>query len=433
MTVFAAQRMHLPVSLNFRPQGNMAPGSMNSSNCRSRWNRAVAAQRAALCSAVLLHAGVAFAAVDTDPLWSAMPAARLPERLPVAAHSGWAVQAQATQFEAADATAVRALSGDWSQYHPRDARNVALQSARLELTASQARWEVGAALRSDIVIDGSRGAFDIVHAYKQKLTPTSDRSFELNATEQGVIWVGLRGARTWVLRPGVENGLQLSTALTLLSVRRVQLVNVRGGVRYSSAAGFDFNAQTTQQDSAVQFGGVGNPAALGSGFTTDIGLLWHPSAGSFVNVSISDAWSRLSVKQVATEQISASSATRLVDSNGYLNYQPLLNGQDSAQDVSLRLARKVSVSAGFRVDVSDAASAVVGVRWERIAGIQMPSVWAAVPVRAGLSLQLDADTRFKSFGLGVSGRCGSVMLRSQSPSVSQSRALGWQAAVNLPW
>jgi hypothetical protein len=389
--------------------------------------------RAALCVAVLTHSACAFAAADGDPLWSAMPVARLPERLPVAPDSTWLVNTLAIQFEASDATPVRALSGDWSRYHPRKGRNAALQSARLELTASRALWEVGAAVRSDIVIDGARGAFDIVHAYKQKLTPASGSAFDLDATEQGVIWAGLRGARTWLLKPGTEHGLQLTTAITLLSVRRVQLTDVSGNVRYSSAAGFDFNAQTTQQDSHVRFGGYGQPNGVGSGYTTDIGLLWQPSARSFVNVSISDAMSRLKVKQVATEQLNASSTTRLFDSNGYLDYHPLLNGRDSAQDISLRLARKTSLSAGTRVDISASTATVMGARWEHIAGINMPSLWAAVPLTGSMALQLDADTRFKSFGVGLTGRYGALMLRSQSASVSASRALGWQASLNLPW
>jgi hypothetical protein len=388
---------------------------------------------AAVCVAVLTHGSGAFAASDADPLWSAMPAARLPERLPVSADRAWLLSMQATQFEASDATPVRALSGDWSRYHPREGRNAALQSARWELSASRALWEVGAAVRSDIVIDGARGAFDIVHAYKQKLTPASGSAFDLEATELGVIWAGLRGARTWVLKPGTEHGLQLTTAVTLLSVRRIQLTDVSGSAQYDSAAGFTFNAQTTQQDSHVQFGGYGKPKGVGSGYTTDIGLLWQPTARSFVNLSISDAASRLNVRQVATEQLNASSTTRLFDSNGYLDYQPLLNGRDSAQDVSLRLARKTSLSAGTRVDLSASTAAVVGARWEHIAGIHIPSVWATVPLTGSMALQLDADTRFKSFGVGVNGRYGSLMLRSQSASVSASRALGWQASLNLPW
>ena len=73
-----------------------------------------------------------------------MPEARLPERLPISASTQWTLKAQATQFEASDAIPVRALSGDWAAYSPRksdNARNVALQSARLEVSASKGPWK----------------------------------------------------------------------------------------------------------------------------------------------------------------------------------------------------------------------------------------------------------------------------------------------------
>ena len=343
----------------------------------------------------------------------------------------------AAQFEASDAVPVRALSGDWRQYSPRDGRNVALQSARLEVSASKGPWEVSTAVRSDIVIGGERGAFDVVRAYKQKLEPASGSSFELNAVEQGVIWTGLRGARTWVLVPGADNSVQLTAALALLSVRRVQLTTVNGTAGYDSAAGFNFNAQTLRQDSYVDFGGYGKPRTTGNGYTTDFGLLWQPTARSFVNVSASDAFSKLEVRSVATEEISASSTTRLFDTSGYLDYRPLLNGRNSSQDLALKLLRKWSLSAGMQLDESVWKSTTVGARWEHVDGTAIPSLWASTPLpvwqQAGLALQLDADTRFKSVGVGLNSRFGSVMLRSQSSSVSASRALGWQAALNWAW
>ena len=76
----------------------------------------------------------------------------LPVRLPVASApegAGWVLRAEAADFTAVDATPVRALSGDWATYHPRDGRNHALQSARIELSAASGRWELAATVRSD--------------------------------------------------------------------------------------------------------------------------------------------------------------------------------------------------------------------------------------------------------------------------------------------
>lgn len=402
-----------------------------------RWLRAArvcAAPSAAL--SYLLLAAAAPACADTLAAWAAMPTPLLPTRLPVPDVPGWTLRAEAANFESADATPVRALSDDWARYHPRAGRNAALQSARIELVAAHAGWEVAAALRSDILIEGSGGAFDVVHAYKQRQTPVDGSAFAVDAQEQGVVSAGLRGARTWVLRPGSDNGLQLTAALTLLSVRRVQVTDVRGEVQYSSAAGYAFDAHTLQQDSRKPFGGFGTAGTTGSGYTLDAGLLWQASPDTFVNLSAGDVLSRLRVRNVAMQQTTLSSSTRLLDGNGFLAYKPLVDGRNSASDVSLRLARKWSASVGTRIGTPAGHvldGALVGARWERIGHVDLPALWAVLPLWPGSAVQLDAETRFRSFGIGLATRHGSLLLRSSSLPVGISRALGWQASLMLPW
>jgi hypothetical protein len=378
-----------------------------------------------------LPAAAQSTALPDWPAWASMPASLLPMRLPVGGTPDWTVQGTAADFEAVDATPVRALSGDWHRYTPRDGRNVALQSARFELGATRQGWEVAAVLHSDILINGSRGAFDAVHAYKQRQTPADGSAFALWAHETGVVWAGLRGARSWVLRPGSDQGLQLTGALTLLSVRRVQQVDASGQVQFSTAAGYGFNAQTLRQDSHRQFGGYGRQDATGSGYTADLGLLWQPSAATFVNLSAIDLLSRIRVNGVSTQQTTLSSSTNSVDANGYLDYQPLLMGRNSSAVLDLKLSRKWSASVGTRI-AWPRADMLAGARWERIDDLDLPAVWAVLPVAPGLLLQLDGEIRFRSIGLGLKSRHGALMLRTRSLPVGQSHALGWQAAFTLP-
>ena len=407
-----------------------------------RWLRAtrVCAARCAAFSLLHLVAATPAGAADAVAAWAAMPTPLLPTRLPVPDAPGWTLRAEAANFEVADATPVRALSDDWARYHPRGGRNAALQSARIELVAAHARWEVAAALRSDILIEGSRGAFDLVHAYKQRQTPADGSAFAVDAQEQGVVSAGLRGARTWVLRPGSDNGLQATAALTLLSVRRVQVTDVRGEVQYSTAAGYAFDAHTLQQDSRKPFGGFGTSGTTGNGYTLDAGLLWQASPDTFVNLSAGDVLSRLRIRNVAMQQTTLSSSTSSLDGNGFLAYKPLVNGRNSASDVSLRLTRKWSASVGTRIGAHIGLpaghaldDALVGARWERIGNIDLPALWAVLPLWPGMAAQMDAETRFRSFGIGLTTRHGSLLLRSSSLPVGTSRALGWQASFMLPW
>ena len=369
-----------------------------------------------------------------------MPAPLLPLRLPVASTpdgAGWLLRTEAADFSAIDATPVRALSGDWANYHPRNGRNHALQSARIELSAAHQRWEVAATARSDILIDGSRGAFDVVQAYKQRATPADGSRFSVDAQQRGVVWAGLRGARSWALHSDAALPTwQLTAALTVLSVRRVQKTDAQGEVQYSDLTGYDFNAQTLRVDNQKDFGGWGERYTTGRGVTTDLGLLWQPSERAFVNLSLVDLASRLTVDRVPTEAATMSSVVFGVDDRGYLDYKPLVNGRYSASDLRLQLARKWSLAAGWRLDGGTGGSGdgvVLGARWEHIGGLDLPALWLTWPVLPGWTLQLDAETRFHSLGIGVATRHASLLLRSRSLAVGESSALGWQASLRWPF
>jgi hypothetical protein len=402
----------------------------------------------ALVGAVLVATGVGGAAPALASDWSAMPPGLLPLRLPVAAAAGdvWQVQTQAAVFSASDATPVRGFGGDWARYHPRAGRNSAMQQAWLDLSLQRGGWELGAVLRGDLLVAGSRGGFDAVHAYKQRLTPADGEALDVQAQASGVVWAGLRAARSWTLVPGkgqgdgqATAGLRLTAALTPLQVRRVRLTGAQGSVQYASATGYAFDAATLQQASDRQFGGQGTRDATGGGYTSDLGLLWQPTPGWFANLSVVDAFSRLRVNGVATEAMQLSSSTRQLDARGYLDYRPLLAGRNSATDLRLQLARKWSATVGVSAPdlwAGAAAGSLVGVRWEHIDGLDLPAVWAALPVAAlgpGWQLQLDAETRWRSLGVGLQGPRAALWLRTSSLRPGQAAALGWQASVNLPW
>ena len=383
-------------------------------------------------------------ALAADSAWLTMPAPLLPLRLPVASAAegaGWVLRAEAADFSAVDATPVRALSGDWARYHPRDGRNHALQAARIELAAASRQWEVAATARSDLLMHGSRGAFDVVQAYKQRATPADGSRFTVDAEQRGVVWAGLRGARSWAL--GGDAAVptwQLTAALTVLSVRRVQQTDALGAVQYGELTGYDFNARTLRVDSHKDFGGAGERNTTGRGVTTDLGLLWQPSERAFVNLSVVDLASRLKIDQVPTEATSLSSAVFGVDDRGYLDYKPLVNGRYSASDLRLQPARKWSLTAGWRLDCIGGGAgggrfgdgAVLGARWEHVDGLDLPALWLTWPVLPGWTLQLDAETRFRSLGIGVATRHASLLLRSRSMAVGESSALGWQASLRWP-
>ena len=405
---------------------------------------------AAACTAALLAALAGPAPAQPSPAWSddalrLAPAGLLPARLPVAGGEGWRLRAAAAAFDAADAVAVRDFSGSWDGYSPRAGRNAAIEMLQAEVSASRRHWEVALVARSEIVIDGSRGAWDAVRADKQRQAPPAGSRLDADAAGRGIGWVGLRGARSWSFgsppdgaQRGPDSALpstgrwRLSLAATLLSVRRVQTLAASGRVDFDGSR-YAFDAAGTRRDSYREFAGYGTPRTLGIGIGADLGLAWQPTAGSFVNLSVVDALSALRIDGVATQDAAVSSSTATTGADGYVDYRPLLSGRYSAQTLRTSLPRKFSLNGGLAFDPPwGGRSALAGLRIEQLSGLTLPAAWAVLPLDGGVSLQLDAETRFRSLGVGLAGRYGGVFLRTRTLPVGSSRTLGWQLALNLP-
>lgn len=363
----------------------------------------------------------------------------LPARLPVAGDDVWRLRAFVASFDAADAVPVRDFTGRWDDYAPRRGRNAALESVQAEFSATRRSWEVALVGRSDFVINATRGAYDVVRADKRREAPPVGSHFDAEVKETGVVWGGLRLARTWALgsSPALDgigqaasSRWQFTTALTLLSVRRLQTIQARGNVAFDGST-YAFDAGGTRRDSFREFEGFGRPQTTGAGVSADFGVAWQPAVGTFFNLSVVDALSALRIDGVATQEVNASSATSSVDANGFLVSRPLLSGRNSASSVRLQLAPKISLIAGGTFAAPWGAT-LAGLRVEHIAGLTLPAVWSVVPLGHGIALQLDAETRFRSLGVGLVGRYGGVFVRTRSLPVAGTRALGWQASIEVP-
>ena len=364
------------------------------------------------------------------------PAGLLPARLPVTGGPAWRLRAFVADFDAADAVPVRNFSGRWDDYAPRAGRNAALESAQAELSATRGAWEIALVGRTDFIIDATRGAYDVVRADKRRETPPAGSRFDAAVDATGIVWAGARAAHTWAFggssdASGAARGVwQFSGGLTLLSVRRVETIDARGHADFDGTT-YAFEASGTRKDSFREFEGYGRPRSTGAGLSADFGVAWRPAADTVVNLSVVDALSTLRVDNVATEQVDATSATTSIGADGFLAARPLLSGRYSATSVRLRLAPKVSLLAGHAFDTAR-GSMLAGMRVEQVRGLTLPAAWSVVPLTRGLALQIDAELRFRSIGVGLAGRHGGVFVRTRSLAIAGTRALGWQAWVEVP-
>ena len=316
------------------------------------------------------------AAVDApgDDALRLAPAGLLPARLPIDGGERWRLRTAVAAFDAADAVPVRDFSGSWDRYSPRAGRNAAIEMLQAEVSASRRHWEVALVARSEIVIDGSRGAWDAVRADKQRQAPPAGTRLDADVAGRGIGWVGLRGARSWSFG-GPQGTLpsagrwQFTLAATLMSVRRVQTLAASGRVDFDGRR-YAFDAAGTRRDSYREFADYGTPRTLGVGVGADLGIAWQPTARSFVNLSVVDALSALRVDGVATQDAAVSSSTATTGADGYVDYRPLLAGRYSSQSLRTSLPRKFSLNGGLAFDPPwGGRAALAGLRLEQVCGL----------------------------------------------------------------
>ena len=390
--------------------------------------------RRALLAGVLCLAVAAAAqadeAIDTPSSLSAWP-----QRLPVAQAEAWTVSARLGWSEGSDALPLRAMEGDWSRYQPRPGNQVAAQFAQAEVSAARSGWEFAIHRRSELLLTGSRGAFDLVHAYKRRAQPAPGTAFSARVVAQGAKTTGVRVARTWGAGPRQrmrgdheDAGWRWTLAATALSVHRSLAADLRGSASYGPGGPEAFEGTATRHDSSKQFGGFGNAGATGQGLSVDAGLSWGRIDGLRLNLSLVDVWSHLELAEVAAQSLRLASATLAYDADGYLVYRPALNGQNRSASLRTQLLRKSSLVADWPLNLPVLGEVRMGARWTRVGTLDMPALTLGRPLASGWVGMLELDPRFHAVGVGFASRSGALMLHTGGGVGARSHFRGVQVS-----
>lgn len=358
-----------------------------------------------------------------------------PVRLPVPDAQTWQSSLRLGAYEAADAVPVRRLEGDWAAYHPRGGDNAVVQGAHLELVAFRRGWELALTSRNEGLLIGSRGAFDLVHAYKRRQTPDAGTSLQVDAQAGGLWLSGLRVARSGGTAglmsagdDGAPRGWRWTLAATGLTVRRAVTVEARGQAGFGAGGADNYGATAARSDTSKSFGGFGNAGARGAGFTLDAGLAWQGPGGLLVNLSAVDLWSQVEVDGATTQTVRLSSQTLGTDAQGFLDYRPALTGQNRAGTLRTRLERKWSLSVEGPLRLPALGPSRVGAQWARMGALERPTVWWSRPLAAGWTGILEADPRFDAVGIGLSTSSLGLTLRAGVDPERRFRVMGGQVA-----
>lgn len=328
--------------------------------------------------------------------------------------SSWRPFVEVDLWRVSDPIPVAEFDGDWSKgFSPRAGRNVALMRNRAAAGMESAQWRIGYEIRQEAALVTDRDTLETVRLYKQRQDPAGPRVFAANAKYRNWSAHGLRIGRT--LEGPIIAGRPVRTMVSAAwySDSSYRRNDVSGNVRYLGGGDYAFNASELDIDSRAQLPFL-NATPEASGISISVATEVPLSEAWTLNIKVDDLWSRMRWRNLPVARQTINSDVTGVDSEGFLNYRPLLSGRNQQVDESISLPRYSTAELSYRNGAWRYAAQV-----ERYAGVNIPTFSAGRHFSWG-DVTTRIETRFHTFGLGYA--FGNFRVLLQTDALQQDRA-----------
>ncbi|GAA4017345.1 hypothetical protein [Actimicrobium antarcticum] len=334
----------------------------------------------------------------------------------------WQAYAEISAWAAYDAIPVEKFGGKWGEgYAPRAGRNVFLQRERASVGVEKDGWRVGLEYRQEGSLDASRDTVDFYHLYQQRQRPDGARAFNLDAQFKSWSATGVRVAKTFSFDQAGVNGLLVTVSGALYGTTRNRDTDVGGTASYQTSGTYGFDAHLLESNTRYRYPFMPDTSRTSSGASLSLALQMPLNERFSVNLAVDDLWSRLRWSNLPLVQKNISSSFIGTDSNGYVNYQPLLSGQNTLISKTGAIGASQSASLSYHDD-----------QWrfklgaDRVAATTIPSASVTWQSAVG-AFTAGYETRFGTVGLGYGDGPFYVQVRANRWSLSQATSLGASA------
>lgn len=347
---------------------------------------------------------------------AALAAELLSAENPAGAGAVRGVYVEGQAFFANDVVPLSQINKDWSQgYHPRDGKNVALISTRVETGVQWPGFRLGYINRNEWMATGNRDSLDVVRADRQKADFDNGRNYSLDYRLRGFSADGARLTKSFSNDLGSGWTLGWGAAASALRGSRVRSEDISGSATGTGGRNFtatvdwtrDYSHTDTVAEGYVAAFRDGNPT--GQGYSSDLGISLGRQDGLRFEWVATDAFGRMSWRDIPEKTLSGSN----------LPGAALPGGRKVRVDLTQNLPVKHALSVSIPTSMAD-----VEVADTIVQGIHLPRMGLSKRLNANWATQIDYDFRFSTVGLGISYRWLHMNVRSDSFSVNKARAFG---------
>ncbi|WP_317204277.1 hypothetical protein [Janthinobacterium sp.] len=341
----------------------------------------------------------------------------------------WAPYVELRLWEAYDGIPIRQFEKDWSVgFAPRDGRNVMIQRNRVEAGVDNGVWRLGWEYRQEALLSSNRDTLELVHLYKQRIQLAAPASFAVQAQMEGWSAQGLRASRWFELPLQGARTPRLNVGLALYAKPRLRENSVSGQASGGGADADAYSFSVAQSDVNSRFSyPFMTQTPSGSGASVSLALDWPLGESSDFKLALDDVWSRMRWSNMPQTRQTADSAVAQYDAQGYINYRPLLSGQNSQASKSATI--RPAATAALATRYGDWGGAL---QLERYAGLTIQTLTASRHYAWG-TLSASVETRFKTLGLGYARGDFHIALQADQLNTNRAKALGLNMGYRHPF
>lgn len=330
--------------------------------------------------------------------------------------SGWSAFADVDFWRAYDAFPPAQFDGNWSGYAPRAGRNTFFLRDHAIVGVRKDGWRLGWEFRQDAVLHAERATLDAVYLYRRHTHPDNAASFDAQADYRAMQAMGLRIGRTFDGPVLAGRPVRLDIGGAVYTGQKYRGVDVSGSVTYAPTDTYGFDVVHHDANSQATFPFMQPGAADAKGASLSVGAAIPLNARWTVQVQADDLVSRMRWKRLPVTDETIRSAVTSYDSNGYVNYRPLLAGRNRQVGQDVSLPRQTTATLAWDDGTWGASAQCV-----HYAGIDIPTLTLARHF-AALTLRAVAETRFDTFGIGIDSGAFHVLVQADRLNLGKSKA-----------
>lgn len=329
----------------------------------------------------------------------------------------YSIEFGAQTFQANNAVSIDQFDADFAGYNPRHSQIYGLGENGVYLQASRAGFTVQAYKKQEIFINAGRETGQLYADINARIPPSANTPYAVDFDGYGIEQTGIGVSKTFQLSGllGAQN-LTVSPAARLYNINRYREIQANGVAAARADGSYDIAVNTAERDTQADFTFPIGDSPSGMGYAFDLEATWqiNPALQAFAKAQ--DLLNYNSIKNAPTTVQTLNSNVNQFDADGFLNYNPAIQGRNSRENFDFSLPVKTHVGLAYATGSNWVDT--VGVDIRHIQGLVLPRLSAAwvKPVDWLDSVGVGYEAHFQAIDLAVNFKYGGVRLGFDSLS-----------------